>query len=85
VPYVFWIIYGEGAASERMESFPFMILLGEWLPLTIVLSLLGLGFYRNVKNESRSTAKSYLFAAIALTPLYIMRVPILDYMFTIFQ
>ena len=85
IPYAFWGIYGEGAKSERIGSLPLVILLCEWLPLIIVLSLLGLGFYLHVKNKSRSTAKSYLLTAIVLMPFYVLRFPILDYMFTIFQ
>lgn len=85
IPFVFWSIYGEGATSDRIGSLPGVIFIGEWLPLIIGLALLGFGFYRSIKKQNLPKAKSYILAAIGLTLLYLLRVPILDYMFTIFQ
>jgi len=85
IPFVFWSIYGEGATSDRIGSLPIVIFLGEWLSLIIGLTLLGFGFYLNLKGHNVAKLKSYLLVTIVLIMLYLLRNPILDYMFTIFQ
>jgi len=85
IPFVFWNIYGSGASADRIGRLPIMIFVGEWLALIIALLFLGFGFYRNTAKHNLSNAKSYLLASIALILLYLLRVPILTFMFTVFQ
>ena len=85
IPLIFWSVYGSGASADRIEKLPTMIFVGEWLPLIIALLFLGFGFYRNIAKHSLSNAKSYLLASILLILLYLLRIPILNFMFTIFQ
>lgn len=85
IPFVFWNVYGSGPSAERIGRLPIMIFVGEWLALIIALLFLGFGVYRNTAKHNLSNAKSYLLASIALILLYLLRVPILTFMFTVFQ
>lgn len=85
IPFVFWNIYGSGASADRIGRLPAMTFVGEWLPLIIALMFLGFGFYRNTAKHSLSNAKSYLLVSILLLLLYLLRIPILNFMFTVFQ
>ena len=85
IPVAFWSIYGEGASSERIDHLPLAIFISEWLPLIVALIILWFSLSRSVRNGNLSTAKSYLCIIPVLLLLYLLRMPILDVMFTIFQ
>lgn len=85
IPLAFWSIYGAGASSERIDRLPLVIFISEWLPLIVALSFLCFSSVRSVRNGNLSAAKSYLCIIPLLLLLYLLRMPILDVMFTIFQ
>jgi len=85
IPVVFWSIYGAGASSERIDRLPLAIFISEWLPLIVALIFLWFSSGRSVRNGNLSAAKSYLCIIPLLLLLYLLRMPILDVMFTIFQ
>ena len=85
IPFLFWNIYGSGASADSIGELPIMIFVDEWFSLIIVLVFLSFSLYRNTAKHHLSEAKSYLLASLALTLLYLLRVPILTFMLTIFQ
>lgn len=85
IPFVFWNIYGSGTSADRIGELPIMIFVGEWLALIIALLFLSFGFYRNRAKHNLPNGKSYLLASILLVLLYLLRGPILNFMFTVFQ
>jgi hypothetical protein len=85
IPLVFWTIYGEGAASDRIGSLPISIFIGEWAPLMVILIINAVCLYRSLRKCNIRRAKSYLIIPLVVTCLYIVRVPILNVAFSLSQ
>lgn len=85
IPLAFWHLYGEGAESDRIGSLRISIFIGEWLPLFVVLGIFLFNIFRNMQQLKLCKAKSHLLGSIIIIGLYLLRVPILDVAFDLFQ
>ena len=81
IPLVFWSLYGEGAASDRIGSLPVSIFISELGAFIIILLPCAIGFTLNVRRHDLRRAKSHLLTALIVTGLYLLRAPLLLIMF----
>lgn len=78
IPVLYWMAFGEGEASERIESLPVNIFIEDWGALIVVLAACAIGMCWQVNKDSYSRAKSFLLAGILLVLIYLFRSQIGD-------
>ena len=76
IPIVYWLAFGEGAESARIESLPINIFIGNWGALILVLAGSTIALIFNSRRQNFSHAKSYLLAIVVVFVLYLFRLQI---------
>lgn len=85
IPVLYWMSFGEGAESERIESLPVNIFIGNWGALIVVLLACVTGIYFQLNRNLYSQAKSFLLTGILLIVIYLFRFQIGDVVIGIFH
>lgn len=85
IPFIYWIMYGEGDTAARIGELPFNVFIQEWGAHIIALLLCGMGFFRELRFLRLELAKSYLLVGVMLLLTYPFRQEIGDFIFKIFQ
>jgi hypothetical protein len=80
LPLTYWMLFGEGAESERIESLPINIFFGNWSALFMVLIFIFIRLYANLRIYNLVRAKSYLLTGIIIVTTYLFRNQILDFL-----
>lgn len=76
IPIVYWLAFGEGAESARIESLPVNIFIGNWGALILVLAGATIALIFNARRQNFSHAKSYLLTIVVVFVLYLFRLQI---------
>jgi len=76
IPIVYWLAFGEGAESARIENLPINIFIGNWGALILVLASSTIALIFNTLRQNFSHAKSYLLAIVVVFVLYLIRLQI---------
>lgn len=85
IPLIFWSIYGEGAVGDRLMDLPLNRFIREWSVLIVSELFLCILLWKNIYKSNLSEAKSYLIISSIILFLYIFRMPIAQFMFSICQ
>jgi len=76
IPIVYWLAFGEGAESARIESLPVNIFIGNWGALILVLAGSTIALIFNSWRQNFMHAKSYLLTIVVVFVLYLFRLQI---------
>lgn len=76
IPITYWLAFGEGAESARIESLPINIFIGNWGALILMLFVYAIPLAVNFKQKNFQYAKSYLITIIIVSILYLFRLQI---------
>jgi len=76
IPIAYWLAFGEGAESARIESLPINIFIGNWGALILILFVCAIPLAVNFKQKKFQYAKSYLITIIIIFILYLFKLQI---------
>jgi len=76
IPIAYWLAFGEGEESARIESLPINTFIGNWGALILILFVCTISLAVNFKQKNFQYAKSYLITSIIVFILYLFRLQI---------
>ena len=84
IPLVYWLTFGEGEASARIDNLYINIFISNWLPLILVFTFCMLGIINNYKKHRLSNAKSYFLTFIFIWIIYAFKISIAGFIIRFF-
>lgn len=82
IPIGYWLAFGEGAKSSRIDNLPINIFIGNWGALILILLACSIPLAVNFKQKNFQYAKSYLITIIIVFIFYLFRLQIGDLIIT---
>jgi hypothetical protein len=76
IPIIYWMAFGEGEASSRIDEMPLNIFIQNWGALIVILVIFLVAWIYNIKKQEFRSAKSYMIAAVILSGIYLFRISI---------
>ena len=76
--FIFWLIFGEGAESDRISDLWYVDLILEYFPLVLVLALLAYKVYCRFRAGEIVSAKANFFVIFLILPLYLLRFQVMN-------
>ena len=76
IPIAYWLAFGEGEESARIESLPINIFIGNWGAFILTLFVCTIPFVVNFKKKNFQYAKSYLITMMIVFIIYLFRLQI---------
>ena len=85
IPLTYFLIFGSGQASSRIDELPLTIFIDNWLALIAVISILFALLIHNAKRNRLRLSKSYFITIFLIIILYSLKVPLGNRITDLFQ
>lgn len=84
IPLFHFLCFGSGQDASKINELPVNIFIQDWFALIITLAILLFLLFKNINIEKFGNAKSYLLTIIAITILYLFKIPMANKLIELF-